>query len=51
MLKHGMKMQWRTIWRSKHQVPEQIEEILVFWKTWMFQFAKPDSPVFSRCTV
>jgi hypothetical protein len=26
----GMKIQWQTIWCSKHQVSDQIEEILVF---------------------
>jgi hypothetical protein len=29
----GMKIQWRTIWRSKHQVSEQIEENSVFCQT------------------
>jgi hypothetical protein len=39
------------IWRSKHQVPKQIEENLVFWKNRMFWFAKSNSLVFSCCTV
>jgi hypothetical protein len=47
----GMKIQWQTIWRNKHQVSEQIEENLVFWKNWMFRFTNPDSLVFSQCTV
>jgi hypothetical protein len=42
----GMKIQWRMIWHSKHQVSEQINENLVLWKIRMFRFAKPDSPVF-----
>jgi ribonuclease HI len=29
----------------------QIEKNLVFWKNWMFWFAKPDRPVFRRCAV
>jgi hypothetical protein len=33
-----MKIQWRMIWRSKHQVSNQIEENSVFWK-------KSDVPV------
>jgi hypothetical protein len=47
----GMKIQWRTIWHNKHQVSDQIEENSVFWKNWMFHFAKPDSSVFGRCKV
>jgi hypothetical protein len=42
----GMKIQWRTIWHSKHRVFNQSEENLVFWKNRMFRFAKPDSPLF-----
>jgi hypothetical protein len=30
---------------------EQIDENSVFWKNRMFRFAKPDSLVFSWCTV
>jgi hypothetical protein len=26
----GMKILWRTIWHSKHQVSDQIKEILIF---------------------
>jgi hypothetical protein len=47
----GMKIQLRMIWRSKHQVFDQINENLVFWKTRMFWFAKLDGPVFDRCVV
>jgi hypothetical protein len=36
---------------GKHQVSEEVKEILVFWKNQMFWFAKPDSPVVSRCIV
>jgi hypothetical protein len=39
------------IWRSKHQDSDQIKEKSVFWKNWMFRFAKPDSPIFGRCAV
>jgi hypothetical protein len=46
----GMKIRWRMTWHSKHQVSDQIEENLVFWKNWMFRFAKLSS-VFSRCAV
>jgi ribonuclease HI len=34
----GMKIQWQTIWRSKPQVFDRIEENLVFWKNRMFRF-------------
>jgi hypothetical protein len=41
----------QMIWRSKHKISNQIEEILIFWKNQIFRFAKPDDPVFNRCTV
>jgi hypothetical protein len=47
----GRKIQWRTIWHSKHQVSEPIEENSVFRKKRMFRFAKPKSLVFSQCIV
>jgi hypothetical protein len=50
-----MKIQWRMIWRSKHQVSDQIEEYSVFWKTGYSDFqsmcsvticsAKPSSAI------
>jgi hypothetical protein len=28
----GMKIHWRIIWRSKHQIFDRIEEILIFFE-------------------
>jgi ribonuclease HI len=47
----GMKIQSRMIWHSKHQVSNQIEENLEFWKNRMFRFAKPNILIFNRCIV
>jgi hypothetical protein len=51
LLLFSMILLYSMFLRMKNQVSDQIEENLVFWKNQMFQFAKPDSPVFSRCTM
>jgi hypothetical protein len=34
------------IWRSKHQISDRIEKKKsIFWKNWMFRFAKSDVPI------
>jgi hypothetical protein len=39
------------IWHSKHPIFDRIKENSIFWENRMFQFAKPNNPVFGRCTV